>query len=169
MVSTLLTKDRINGPDDFGNSALHIALQEKASAHIMRIIIEQGARQTAVDSNGRTALRLAADMGAWEAAKLLADSFSDPFSTAVDNKTPAEIALAKGGEGLKALFSGRAVNARDASGNTILHYAARQGNSQTISLLLELGANKTLKNIAAESPADIAQRWNHPQNAVLLN
>jgi ankyrin repeat protein len=169
MVSTLLTKDRINGPDDFGNSALHIALQEKAPAAMVRIIIEQGIRQSAVDSNGRTALRLAADTGSWEAAKLLADSFSDPFSVAVDNKTPAEVAITRGGDGIRALFSGKAVNARDASGNTILHYAARQGNSESIALLLELGANKTLKNIAAESPADIAQRWNHFQLAALLN
>lgn len=169
MVSTLLTKDRINGPDDFGNSALHVALQEKSPPSIIRIIIDQGIRLGAVDSNGRTALRLAADMGAWEQAKLLADSGSDPFSTAGDNKTPAEVALAKGSDGIYALFSGKAVNARDASGNTILHYAARQGNPEAISLLLELGANKTLKNIAAESPADIARRWNHVQNVALLN
>jgi ankyrin repeat protein len=170
MVSTLLTKDRINGSDDFGNSALHIAIQEKAHPSIMKIIIDQGARQSAVDSNGRTPLRLAVDMGAWESAKLLADSGgSDPFSAAGDGKTPAEIALAKGPDGVYALFSGKAINARDASGNTILHYAARQGKPDIISLLLELGANKSLKNIAAESPADIARRWNHLENMALLN
>ena len=169
MVSTLLTKDRINSGDDFGNSALHIAVQEKAHPSILRIIIEQGARQSAVDSNGRTPLRLAVDLGAWESAKMLADSGSDPFSTAGDGRTPAEAALVKSPDGIYALFSGRAVHARDVSGNTVLHYAARQGKPGIISLLLELGANKTLKNIAAESPADIALRWNHPENVTLLN
>jgi ankyrin repeat protein len=169
LVSILLTRDRINGPDDFGNSALHIALQEKAPAAIVKIIIDRGVRQNAVDSNGRTPLRLAAEMGAWDSARTLADSGSDPFSSAVDGKTPAEIALARGGEGIRALFSGKAVNAKDASGNTILHYAARMGKPDAISLLLELGANKAIKNIAAESPADIAMRWNHRENAALLN
>jgi ankyrin repeat protein len=169
MVSTLLTKDRINGSDDFGNSALHIALQEKAPAATVKIIIDQGARLGAVDSNGRTPLRLAIDTGAWESAKVLADAGADPFSTAGDSRTPADIALAQGESGIRSLFSGRAINAADASGNTILHYAARQGNSGTIALLLELGANKNLKNIAAESPADIARRWNHQETVALLN
>ena len=169
MVSVLLTKDRINNPDDFGNSALHIALQEKVPANILRVIIDQGCRLTAVDSNGRTPLRCAIDAGMWENAKLLADSGSDPFSTAADGKTPAEIALAAGENGLNALFSGKAINARDSSGNTILHYAAaRRGNTTSIALLMTLGAHKDIRNIAAESPYDIAVRWNIPDNASLL-
>ncbi|MDR2133475.1 MAG: ankyrin repeat domain-containing protein, partial [Treponema sp.] len=169
MVSTLLTKDRINGPDDFGNSALHIALQERASLGMVKIILDQGGRLQAVDSNGRSPLRLAVDLGAWETAKVLADAGSDPFSTAVDGKTPAEIALAGGGDGIRAVFSGKGINARDASGNTILHYAARGGNPELVSLLLELGANRSIRNIAAESPADIARRWRQDQAAALLN
>jgi ankyrin repeat protein len=169
MIAALLEKDRVNSPDDFGNSALHIALQEKAAVPMVKTIIEKGCRLSAVDSNGRTPLRLACDMGSWEQAKLLADSGSDPFSTAVDGKTAAEAALANGSEGITALFSGRAINAQDASGNTILHYAARQGKPENISLLLELGANKGVRNIAMESPADIAERWNHRENAALLN
>jgi ankyrin repeat protein len=169
MVSTLLTPDRIVGTDDFGNSALHIALQEKAPASIFRVIIAQGARLGSVDSNGRTALRLAVDINNWEAAKLLADAGSDPFSVAGDGRTPADTAITKGPDALNALFSGTAINSRDASGNTILHYAARSGTRENISLLLGLGANKNLRNIAAESPAEIAQRWNRPDNAAVLN
>jgi ankyrin repeat protein len=169
MVSVLLTKDRINAADDSGNSALHIAVQEKSPPVILKVIMNQGARQSAVDSGGRTPLRLAADLGAWDQAKVLSDSGSDPFSVAGDGRTPAEVALAKGADGVYALFSGKAINARDISGNTILHYAARQGNSETISILLELGADKNLKNIIAESPADVARKWNHPQTMALLN
>ena len=90
------------------------------------------------------------DQGSWDAAKLLSDSGgSDPFFAAGDGRTPADIALARTPEGIYALFSGKAINARDSSGNTILHYAARQGKPAAIALLLELGANKSLKNIAA--------------------
>jgi ankyrin repeat protein len=169
MVSTLLTKDRINSPDDFGYSALHIAVQEKAHPSMVKIILDQGGRLSTVDSSGRTPLRLAADENSWALAKILADAGSDPFSAAGDGKTPADIALGRGLEGVRAVFAGKGIHAKDSSGNTILHYAARKGSPEIISLLLELGANKSVKNIAAESPADIARRWNRNENAALLN
>ncbi|MDR2718430.1 MAG: ankyrin repeat domain-containing protein [Treponema sp.] len=168
-VSVLLTKDRINGADDFGNSPLHIAIQEKVPASTLRIIIEKGTRLSAVDFNGRIPLRLAADMNDWELARVLADAGSDPFSPAVDNKTSGEVAIVRGGDAIRAVFSGRAINAKDGSGNTVLHYAARMGKPESINLLLELGAAKGAKNISAESPADVALRWNNRENAALLN
>ena len=169
MVSLLLTTDRVNGSDDFGNSALHIALQEKVPSPTLRVIIGRGTRLSAVDSNGRVPLRLAADMGEWELAKVLADAGSDPFSRAVDGKTSGEIVIGRGGDAIRSVFSGRAINAQDASGNTILHYAARMGKPETITLLLELGAAKHAQNISRERPVDIAARWNNNENAALLN
>ena len=169
MVSLLLTRDRVNGSDDFGNSPLHIALQERVPASTLRVIIEKGTRLSAVDSNGRAPLRLAVDMNEWELVKVLADAGSDPFMAAVDGKTSGEIAINKGADAIRAVFSGRAINAKDGSGNTILHYAARVGRPEAITLLLELGAAKNAQNIAAESPADIALRWNKRENAALLN
>jgi ankyrin repeat protein len=168
MVSTLLTRNRINVPDDMGNSALHIALYEKASPEIIRVIINQGARVNAVDSSGKTPLRIAVDSDQLEMAKILADAGADPFITAIDNKSPADIAFSKGENCVRALFSGRAINAKDSSANTILHLAARSGTPETIRALIELGANKNLKNISSETPADIAVRWNRAENAELL-
>jgi len=168
IVAALLENNRINVADDFGNSVLHVALHERASDDIIRAIISQGARVNAVDYNGKTPLRLALDYEMLESAKLLADSGADPFVTAVDNKSPAEIAIAKGEVYLRAVFSGRAINAKDSSGNTILHYTARLGSPQLITVLFELGANRSIRNIAAESPNDIALRWNKRDNSELL-
>jgi ankyrin repeat protein len=168
MVSSLLTIDQINTSDNYGNSPLHIALQEEAPASIISLIISCGGRLTAVDSNGRTPLRLAVDSGNWQSAKVLADAGADPFAAAVDGKNAAEIAIAKGRDAIDALFSGRAVSARDNSGNNILHYAARLGTPQLISRLMELGADKNTRNIASERPVDIALRWNLTENAALL-
>ncbi|MDR2542542.1 MAG: ankyrin repeat domain-containing protein [Treponema sp.] len=168
MVSILLGQNRINISDDQGNSALHIAIHERASSAIIRTIINQGGRINTVDSNGKTVLRLAVDMENWEAAKIIADAGADPFIAAVDNRSVAEIAFSKGENCIRAVFSGAAVNSRDSSGNTILHIAAQYGNPQAISLLLELGANKTIRNISSEIPYDIAVRWNRSDNANLL-
>ncbi|MDR1024643.1 MAG: ankyrin repeat domain-containing protein [Treponema sp.] len=169
MVSTLLTKDRIRMADDDGASPLHIAISEGADPSTIRTIIAQGARLSPVDSEGRSPLRLAVDREAWELAKVLADAGADPFTLAGDGKTPGEITITKGQSPIQAVFSGRAINSRDSSGNTILHYAARSGSPETVALLLQLGASKTIKNISAESPADIARRWNRSDTLAMLN
>jgi ankyrin repeat protein len=168
MVTALLENNRINIPDDYGNSVLHVALLERTSDDIIKAIVNQGARINAVDNNGKTPLRLAVDLDLWQSAKIIADAGADPFFAAVDNRTPAEIAFNKGETGVRAVFSGKAINAKDSSGNTILHYAARLGGPELISVLLELGANRSIKNIASESPNDIAVRWNRRDNSEIL-
>jgi hypothetical protein len=168
MVRTLLTKDRVNSVDDNGSSALHIAIQERVPLSTISIILELGAGLASVDMEGRNPVRLAVDMDLWEIAKLLADSGADIFTVAQDGKTTAEVSLSKGETAVRAVFSGNAININDPWGNTILHFAARHGDANIITLLLSLGAFKEARNIAAESPADIAARWNHSEAVALL-
>jgi len=168
IISALLSGARINSSDDFGNSALHIALQEKAPLNILRAIISRGAVLNSVDSGGRTPLRLAVDTEQWSAAKLLADSGADPFFAAADGKSPVEISFSKGVDCVKALFSGKAINAKDNLENTVLHFAARYGNPHTIGILLGYGASKTVRNISSEIPYETAIKWNRMENAELL-
>ncbi|MDR2110431.1 MAG: ankyrin repeat domain-containing protein, partial [Spirochaetaceae bacterium] len=150
-------------------SPLHIAVLDEASGAMVQTIINQGARVSAVDANGYTPLRLAVNRNAWDQAKILADAGSDVFASAGDGKTPAGIALDRGSAAVRALFSGGAIGFKDSAGNTILHYAAQSASTEIVALLLELGANKAAKNIAAESPGDIARRWNKTDIAALLN
>jgi ankyrin repeat protein len=168
MVSTLLTKDRIYIADDDGLSPLHIAIKQRAAPAMIQAVIARGCRISAVDREGRTPLRLALDIGSYSEAKVLADAGSDVFTAAVDGRTPADLAIAKGPDAIQSVFSGKAIGARDGSGNTVLHYAAKIGNTSAISLLIGLGADKNIKNIASESPAEIARRWNHQQAEALL-
>jgi ankyrin repeat protein len=168
LVRNILVRDNTR-TDDYGSSALHIAVQERASLDMLRTILVLGGRVSALDSEGRTPIRLAVDTNQWDTAKLLADSGSDIFLSARDGKNPAEITLTKGANAIKSVFSGRAINSRDSSGNTILHYAAQLGNTEVITQLIDLGADKTILNISSESPTDIALRWRHTQAALLLN
>ena len=170
LIRIFLTPDRINSSDDYGSSPLHIAIQERAPLSIINSIIQMGARLSSVDSDGRTPVRLAVDHNQPETAKLLADSGSDVFFAARDGRTAAEVALDKREETtIRALFSGGAIYAKDSSENTILHHAARHGDRSVISLLLSLGAEKDVRNIAAESPADIALRWRNHEAVALLD
>jgi hypothetical protein len=169
LIGIFLTADRLNSSDDYGSSPLHIAVQERVPVSIIGSIIEMGARLSSVDSEGRTPVRLAVDLNLPQTAKILADSGSDIFFAARDGRTAAEVALGRGEEIIRALFSGQAIHARDSSGNTILHFAARHSNRSIISLLLSLGAEKDVRNIAAESPVDIALRWRNHEAAALLN
>jgi len=168
LIRTFLSRDRLNLTDESGSSPLHIAVREKVPLSIIRTIMDLGVRLSSVDAEGRTPLRLALEYNIWETAKLLADSGTDLFITARDGRNSAEAALGKGEAAIRAVFSGRAINAKDQGGNTVLHYAARLGNAANISLLLSLGADKSVRNIAAESPVDIARRWNHPEAEEML-
>jgi ankyrin repeat protein len=169
MVSALLTPQWIGMSDDDGRSPLHIAVLSNADAETLRVIIDMGARVSSVDLDGKTPLHLALERDKWDHAKLLADGGSNVFAVAGDRKTPAEIALAKGRNAINALFSGRAIAAQDPAGNTILHYAAQLGAPNLVSLLIELGASKSVRNISSESPGDVALKWRRSDIAALLN
>jgi ankyrin repeat protein len=166
---TLLIKNRVTVVDDYGASPLNIAIQDRAARDVVMTIVGAGARLSSIDSKGRTPLRIAVDNLDWDIAQYLTDAGSDVFSTAGDRKTPAEQALSAGAVAVKALFSGKAISAQDNSGNTVLHYAAQNGNSAMVTLLIDLGADKMAKNIAAERPVDVAQRWKKSDVALLLN
>jgi ankyrin repeat protein len=168
MVSTLLTTDRARIADDEGRSALHIAVIRNMSVPKLEIIVNQGGKVNSVEREGRTPLRIAVDRDNWEAAKYLVGAGSDVFSVARDGRSPAEIALGRGAAAIRAVFSGKAIVARDSSGNTILHYAARNGTRDQVSLLVELGADRNLRNTAGESAADIASRWGNTAVSDLL-
>jgi ankyrin repeat protein len=168
LVSLLMSQNRIILSDDFGNSPLHIAVADQIPVNILGSLLDLGARLSSVDSAGKTPLRIAVDISYWDAVKLLADAGSDPFAAAGDGKTSADVALTKGLPGINALFQGATINARDTSGNNILHIAARSAPQTLIRRLIELGANKNQLNISGETPWNVAIRWNRPDIVDLL-
>ncbi|MDR0409740.1 MAG: ankyrin repeat domain-containing protein [Spirochaetaceae bacterium] len=168
MMMTLLAKGR-GQTDDEGRTPLHIALSYNMPESDIEMIAAWLGRIDIVDRDGRTALRYAVDRSNWDAAKFLANDGANVFSVARDGKTPAEITLDTGNrDAVRAVFGGRAINAHDPSGNTILHYAAQISSAAIVSLLMELGADKSARNTSGDTPATIAQRWNRQDIASIL-
>ena len=53
-------------------------------------------------------------------------------------------------------------------GNTILHYAAKLSNAETVKKLLAADINPAVKNIAGETAYNIAVNWQKTEIAQLL-
>jgi uncharacterized protein len=134
---------------------------------LMNLWLQQGAKQTAVDNEGDTALHLAA--AKTTLFKQLLAAGWDPLLPNKQGDSPLKL-LATNHNLSEAvteqlLRNGRDINAVDRDGNTILHrmlshYQFSMDKSQvekTISLLVELGANLDIKNKAGQSPLDLAR------------
>jgi ankyrin repeat protein len=156
------TGRRIQSTDDDGNSPLHIAVQQNAPLSMLGIILEQGGKINVLDAWDRTPLRLAVDLEAWNTARFLVNNGSDIFSLAKDGQSPASMVLNKGSSALRAFFNGTAINTWDVNGDTILHHAVRHRNAdgETIKLLLDLGADKNIRNHNGKSPLQLAREMN---------
>ncbi|KAI8898919.1 ankyrin repeat-containing domain protein [Globomyces pollinis-pini] len=53
------------------------------------------------------------------------------------------------------------INVQNAEGSTPLHWAALNGHLETVKLLLDFGANATIRNQVGISPATLAEQNNH--------
>ena len=55
------------------------------------------------------------------------------------------------------IAGGGDLNASDAHGNTPLHHAARNGLNRVVEVLVDRGADMTVRNRARETPAEAAE------------
>ena len=117
-----------------GRTALHRALGAGAP-EICRFLLDKGANPQIVDSMKRTSLHWAAmaPSGACESCKLLFEF----------------------GLGAKML------DLQSKSGSTALHMAAEQGKADVVQLLLELGADRSLKDEEGKTAENLAKGAGH--------
>jgi serine/threonine protein kinase len=141
---------------------------------LVHLRLQQGAKQTAVDNEGNTALHLAA--AKTTLFKQLLTVGWDPLLPNKQGISPLKLLASKHNlpEAMteKLLRNGKDINGVDREGNTILHrllshYQFSMGKQQiekTISLLVNLGANLDLKNKAGQSPLDLARVMSNKQS-----
>jgi ankyrin repeat protein len=126
----------IAATDKTGNTMLHVAAAVGAPADSVSYIIYKGAALNAQNSEGKTALQLAAEHNHAELAVLLADAGADPYirdyqgNSAMDALMHSHYATA-----LRFLKNLPARFRSDAAGNTPLFYAVHNRRNDLVSYL----------------------------------
>ena len=137
------TRELLNSPDEKGYHCLQWAgLNNRVS--ILSYLIDKGVDLNAQDSTGQTALHWAAVRGSLAALETLLRAGSDP--TIADSKgyTACHVAAQYGQTAVlyHMYMKWRVdIDVVDAEGRTPLHWAAYKGYSDTIKLLLVVGAD----------------------------
>ncbi len=144
----------------YQDTALHLAAYGNR-AEIVTILLEGGADPGQFNTFGAP-LHFAAVNNSLDAIQALLDGGADvnildgndltPMMTAIRDARPPLVA------GLVSTFlaNGADPNWQDKTGYTALHYAAREGRIEAISLLVEHGADLNLENNGGKTPLDLA-------------
>ena len=171
--ASFLTKMRVN-----------MARQEKRPADLsllsaakngeqqeVKVLLDQGADINAKDSEGNTALCIAAFERHQELAMFLIDQGADVNVKGVQEMTPLFWAAAHGLPALakRLLASGDIdVNVKNYIKWTPLHIAAFHGRTGIVQLLITQGADVNAKNNGEKTPLDLAKRRGHTEIVELL-
>ncbi len=161
IIQTVLGDD-LNLSDSDGNTPVHIAIQNHVSPETLTMLISMGYPVDRRNSEGKTPLILAVQLNQVVLANTLIQNKADPFVT--DNSGTCALTLVLDGgnqEILNAMVQSSG-NRKDVSGDTILHYAARIADDVTIKRLINMGMDRTVRNISGETAYATAQRWQRP-------
>lgn len=132
---------------------------------IKKLLHGAGSQVLAQNGNGDTPLHSAARAGA---SATLDNVIAYGPSFSIPNLAGATVAHeavlcpeSEAAESMTFATIGNAANPdlKTTDGDTVLHFAARSGNSRIVTLLLQKGADVTAKNAKGETPSDVAGRF----------
>lgn len=173
----------IDARDEDGHTPLHTAAMSN-SVEVAELLLEKGADVNARDIRGATPLHWASDLCKVRVASLLLEKGADVNARDERGETPLHLAALKGYVDIVELLvkHGSNVNARDNNGDTPLHLAASKGTNTLFSeiglspsitegcnvdyvsvvrLLLESGADPSIRNNEGKTALDIARQLIH--------
>src|SRR5215468_2046552 len=140
-----------------------------ADVRVVRQLLDNGADVNARDAEGNTPLLLASFYASPECLKLLIEKGVDVNAANKAGATPLIRAATDYEKTRLLVAAGANIQVRTALGNTPLILAARRaGNTRTVQLLLERGANPTERNEAGVSPVLSAAASGDVQTVRLL-
>jgi len=154
--------------DSDGNTPLHTAVTERASEDVLNALIAARFPVNNRNRTGSTALLLAVRSGQENLGRILLAAGSDPYASDNAGDSAVSIALVDM-KGLVPVIAEFAADKTDTIGDSILHYAARIADIDTVKRLLTLPRiDRSARNVAGETARDIAVRWQRPEIAEVL-
>lgn len=164
----LLTGSALDRADSEGKTPLRQLVDSKATVSMISLALAAGANPNARDRYANTPLHAALTNKDYETAQTLLGAKADPFARNYQGITPIAMVMSDT-EALKGFVGAAGLTSTDAMGETFLHYAVRTGNAAAVKTLLGLGLDKNQKNIAGESPLDVAKAKNDAAILALMN
>jgi ankyrin repeat protein len=154
----------LNARDGNGNTLLHIAAVH-SQLESMHLLIQQGIAINAKNMKEQTAIRLVVSCKK-NANQIAASIYCLLAHTAQFGKEVLFFAAKWDYNLLRYCIAHRAdevdLNARDKSGNTLLHIAAACGQIESVQLLIQQGVAINAKNNMGQTPAIFAALYNEP-------
>jgi len=168
MVAHLISRGMdVNTPTEKGEPALIFAVRSGAPKTVAFLLKQPGIQLDATNTADETALMLAANSNDLDSANLLITAGA---SVNRPNWTPLHYAASKGHTSMMRLLidNDAYIDAESPNGTTPLMMAAYYGNPAVTKLLLEEGADPTLKNDKQLTAYDFAYAGPHKESLAYI-
>lgn len=152
LLQILVNKDNIASRDSYGNTALHLAVENNAALEQVKYLLSLTSDVDTRNKNGDSALYIAVQKNRRGIGEMLLAKNADVFSSNNENYSPLRLALMAGGEVQEWILTSEVIKSVDGTGNTPLHYAAEWKLDNATAILLEKGANPNAQNANGETP-----------------
>ncbi|MBU8879576.1 ankyrin repeat domain-containing protein [Bacillus sp. FJAT-29790] len=162
--------EQLGETDEYGNTALHIAAT-KGHPEVINRLIEFNINSNELNRAGETAFIMAVKSGQMEVVKQLFTKVQDTEQMDVEENSPLIQAVLNGRtEIVQFLLNQNKQNINDTNkiGQTALIIAADYGYKEIVEILLENGADPSIKSIDGKTASEYATRWGHEDIAALL-
>lgn len=154
--------------DSDGNTPVHILVEKNGSKTLLTQLLNMGYPVSQRNGKGMTALNMAVEKDNKNLALVLLEYGADPYlATPQGENAITSVFRTKNFTILDTIVKYNSTKT-DRQGDTILHYAARTADKDTVSHLVSMNLDRTAKNITGETPSQMAERWNRADIAVLL-
>ena len=164
----------VNQVNDHGRALIHLAAVYGTPESLL-FLIDAGAYISTRNNFGQTALHLAVDGGSAENIRALLRNGADVNASDKFQISPLHKAVSLGASGSTKgdnvallLSAGAEVNAKNEQGETPLHLASRLGIERAVELLLEYGADITIRDKSGNTAIDNALNLLEPFTASIM-
>lgn len=168
MTEAVVNAQNVLSQNSDGNTPLHVAIITDASLAKIQYIVSLMDDVNTRNRNGNSALFLATLKNRQKVGEMLLAKNADIFSTNTNNNSPLRLALRYGGTVQEWIITSQTINAKDGSGNSVLHYAAEWQYASAIDTLLTKGADVNARNANGETALFNAAKNDNPEIIQLM-